>query len=435
MIAHENILRILHRLSYSSPVALADSIPPSSRPHSRSTTGHSISNSSISVAHSISLLHQRTLRTDFLPNPIPHPLSLKFSAPSPPGDSSPLSPNFDPGLDSDEESSLVSRSGSRSLKPGRNSEHERLGRRGMGMGTGKGMSVRFPEWREDVVRRAIDAGLRWDELELHHGEGGRASTPLARTGLGVSASGDPGEVDTQVVQPEGEGEPIFFGGYDTDEDDGAGSDTFSELEWDGWAYDLDRPKGTAGFGGSSLATARVGGGALFGKTGLKTPNASPASATDEEDDEIEAGWETIPTARLRARSVAADPPTSPLAPSSAAVAASTSTGIASPTDITIPSLPSASVSTRVRASTVSLRSTPPRRLPADDSPRYMSAPRTPVAASSSFSQAQIGEGEEFASGTGAGGKKSGIMRGFNMKVGKESFKRGLENALDFVEGK
>jgi len=287
--AHDHLLRIFHRISYSVITASSHVAP------------------------------TRTLRTDFLPSQIPHPSSLQFSAPSP--------------IDGDDEVEGLSIRGD----PPRHGS----GTKGM-IGLGRTLGVRFPEWREELIRQAIEAGL----------------------------GGYPGKEDGAGDQADDTFEDL----YDSDDGD-RDSEAFSEAEWTGWAYDLDR--------------AKVG----MWDFGVHTPHGSAASGSD--------GEEKVKSMRRgRAKSI------------TGAKEGQAGGKTAITTGPTI---------TRHRASTISARSP------------TTTATVTATASARATTRFTL-DNAEIASPRNGGPKKS-LIRGLSMKAGKESLMRGLENALDFVEGK
>ncbi|KAF8528564.1 hypothetical protein JB92DRAFT_2863134 [Gautieria morchelliformis] len=343
---HEHLLRIFHRLSYSSPVSS------SSRP--------STSASTVAQSHT---LPTRTLRTDFVPNPIPHPLALSFSSPSPPV--SPMD-ELTPSGSNDEE--WVD-AGSSWGRPRRKTPGKAVPKY---FGLGRGVvGVRYPEWREDVIQKAIHAsrGLPLPESWGRSDLSPDAETPrkdqldmygFVREDLDNYAAG--------LVRED----------YGSDDSD---SDAFSEAEWEGWAYDLDRPKFVDEIGAIRKPV----------RDGLTTPQGSPVSD-----------------------------------PEPATVRDQYSPPLLSPTSST-PTTPSA----RLRASTISSHTSH------STITNSVAAPRSALSPSNHTDRGlrpdaptAVRAGEPHT----AGGVR-GLMRGLSMRVGKESFMRGLENALDFVEGK
>ncbi|GJJ14551.1 hypothetical protein Clacol_008816 [Clathrus columnatus] len=171
---HEHLLRVVHRLIYFNPALLPDSLP--------------------------SCLHpRRTLQTEFLPNPIPAPAAIRFAARSSPR-SSPVSTIFDDGASASSKTTVGSISQ---------------------IGLGDTPGVKFPEWREHVVRQAMVSthgrsfeGIMWSKLLKN------------------------------MTNPQNNLQDIDDHGYDSSSFSDI-SDEPSELEWRGWAYDLDRQKTSA----------------------------------------------------------------------------------------------------------------------------------------------------------------------------------------------
>lgn len=131
------------------------------------------------------LYPRRTLQTDFLPNPIPPPQPIRFARAT-----SPVSTIVDDGASSSSKTTVASSQ----------------------LGLGDSFGVMYPEWREQVLRQAMISthgysfeGLMWSRLPKPGGGNGD----------------DEIEYDSPVSDI---------------------SDEPSELEWRGWAYDLDRPK-------------------------------------------------------------------------------------------------------------------------------------------------------------------------------------------------
>lgn len=388
--AHEHLLRIIHRLAYSSHVAAG-------RPSTASA-----------AATPALTLPTRTIRTDFLPNPIPHPLSLSFSQPSPLAfsDESPISPVTgseagDHGAEWAEDASMWGRPRRRGA-----------GKTPKCIGLGRGMGVRFPEWRETVIRRAIRAGQ---------------GVPVEEDGWSThdvaTLRSDTDETDVYgfgLDEPRGSATHLSQNGGDNYDSDDADSDAFSEAEWDGWAYDLDRPKVVEGAGEGGVG--RTG---TDARGGLTTPQGSPVT-DDSEPEQISApastsrrriggvdGFPVRPAAvRPRARSFGTDSPV--MAVSSSPSSLSPTSSI-TPTTHTMPGA-------RLRASTVSAAH--PRHGATFSSVETLGAPEPDETTST----------RTVEPGPAAGGVR-GLMRGLSMRAGRESFMRGLENALDFVEGK
>lgn len=389
-LAHEHLLRILHRLSYSTPVSS------SRRPQSASSS---------------SVSQSRTLRTDFLPNPIPHPLSLSFSAPSPieHSDGSPVWPLNDLATSdaSDYEDEWIDAD----FAWGRS--RQRANGKGIAryVGLGHGISVHYPEWRETIIRRATYAGLGtnvpecWERAALSPEEETPRGDQVDMYGFARE------DVDNYTAAHTREYE-------DSDDPD---SDAFSETEWEAWAYDLDRPKAVEEIGTWYKPTRKLA------PNDLRTPHGSPVS----DDPQVLVISSPPPAAsssstsswRPRSLSMDADNPLQPLAsppPQSPATTSPTTPG------------------SRGRASTISAH---PRNttvvvggLGAHNRPTLHF-----TAAASSQMDLQPRSNETTISripepNTTTGGVRS-LMRGLNMRAGKESFLRGLENALDFVEGK
>jgi len=98
------------------------------------------------------------------------------------------------------------------------------------MGVSRGMGMVFPEWGEDVIRRGIRAG---QGFPVEEGWGGQEESMDEDTPRGDNSDVYGfGFVETQTY-----GAYLGRSEYDCDDPD---SDGFSEAEWDGWAYDLDR---------------------------------------------------------------------------------------------------------------------------------------------------------------------------------------------------
>jgi hypothetical protein len=375
-------LRIFHRLSYSTPVS-------SLRRHPSTTTP--------------SVSQPRTLRTDFLPNPIPHPLSLSFSAPSPieQSDGSPTWPfddlapsdtsEYDDGwIDAD-----VAWRRSRKRSSGKGAARY--------VGLGRGMGVHYPEWREGIIRKAIHAGLGQNPPESW----GRVNlSPEAATPRGD-------QLDMYgFVREDMESHASTFS-REYDDSDDPDSDAFSEAEWESWAYDLDRPKAVAEIGTRHRPTRKRT------PSGLHTPHGSPVS-----DDPPLPGISDPP-------SNAASPPPSTVLRRAQSIHNDYSPPPLSPTPVS-PTTPGA----RLRASTMSAHPRTPTVVvgepPSRVSPRFTSTPSSHV--DHHVRPDEAATSRTFEQNTTAGGVR-GLMRGLTMRAGKESFMRGLENALDFVEGK
>lgn len=384
-------MRIFHRLAYSTPV---------------SSTSHP-SSSSASIAPS-RILPTRTLRTDFLPNPIPHPLSLSFSAPSPieRAGQSPISPFDDPApSDASEYDEGWVDAGSVWGQPRRRAVGRGVVKY---VGLGRGMGVRYPDWREDVIRRAIYAGQNssfpepWARPDIASDAETSRDDELDKYGFVRE------DVDNYAASLSRE--------YNSDDPD---SETFSEEEWDGWAYDLDRPKVMDEIGGGAGNTRKT---ALHN---LRTPQGSPVS-DDLQTSSVfgpasdSASFPSTTTLRPRAQSFSSDNPGQ----------SNVSPPLNSPSSAS-PTTPSG----RLRASTISAHPHSPT-FPVT-TPLNVPIPRfVPSAASHTDFASRTNEPtplHTFEPNT-VGGVRN-LMRGLSMRAGKESFLRGLENALDFVEGK
>ncbi|KIJ56290.1 hypothetical protein M422DRAFT_23580, partial [Sphaerobolus stellatus SS14] len=473
--SHESILRILHRLAYSSRAAAVDSL-------SNSLSSAAFNPSRPSTASSSLSIHQRTLRTDYLPNPIPHPLSLRFSAPSP-VDVSPTSGSFT--FDA-EPTSSGARFGAGGLGGA-------LGGGKWGVGLGNGMGVRFPEWREEVIRRAILAGLDWGESDAAAGAGAAAYNPFVRahplqhvlypgtsttsvtTTTGTSSTPPPPShsptraASIRTMSTYNPNIPISSDTSDSSDDDDGSSNGYSEVEWDGWAYDLDRPKG--------LVLRGEGEGSQGSFSGGETEESGMWAGGGERGREGTWGG-GAGKMRERARSVEVESPTAVNrgvgivsvvvgsgrqgasgSGSGSGVPSGSGSGFASSgstllgqmittttTTTTVITSPGPGPSTRHRASTISASTSAstshPRLALNPDSQRAQAQPQAQAQSQgSSQSQAapQLQQDTDTPVGRdvdglpllkeGQGGRR-GLMRGLTLNMMK-----GLENALDFVEGK
>ena len=271
------------------------------------------------------------------------------------------------------------------------------------------MGVRYPEWREEVLHKAIRAGRG---VTITESRGALDLSPQIRTS-------DPDQLHTFDSCEDLDNYAVNLAGDDCYSDN-SDSDAFSEAEWEGWAYDLDRPKVVDEVGTGPGRTRQPS------RDGVNTLQGSPIS-----DSELVAfsgsalnganSPSTI-TSKPRAQSLSNN------SNSNSPVRADVSTPSPSPTSAS-PTTPSA----RVRASTVSAQ-------PHNSNSTVVQTTNVGASHSSVSSQLDYGvRGDMTATlrnlePNTAGGVRS-IMRGLSMRAGKESFLRQLENALDFVEGK
>lgn len=478
-IGHEHLLRIIHRLAYTSPLRLPSIYPNPSR-HS---ANHSISQSLSQNVDLSSLTPltpfrptthtMRTLRTEFLPNPIPHPLALSFSAPSPlmghdngSDDDLPLlgggrrrslfdTTEFTSGdeIYGDEESTFF-----HAHPPVTSTQSSPFA-----MGLGPEMGVRFPEWREEVLIRAVNAGLgsgvglgdlnRQEYIAHDHRirkytGGAEDSMGLRKQNLTRSSQDSRTSLHTDGASSLSETvveTGLTLGGLD-DSDSDSDSEAESEREWEGWAYDLDRLKGVR------YPRTRGGGGGSDGDYEYNWSITTPP--LNETKSRRSMG-------RDRAKVVVAATPTpmpTPIASSGDTFVSSictfqpassnevaSSTTLSSNSTITagsfqqnkdapdspvmsIPPSPLAAISpvTRVRSATVSDPRPSRSQVPLSTHQGHQPTSRTK-------SQATGPERPRTGEDSRVGMKN--LMRGLSMKAGKESLMKGLENALDFVEGK
>jgi hypothetical protein len=268
-------------------------------------------------------------------------------------------------------------------------------------GLGRGVvGVRYPEWREDVVQKAIHAsrGLAVPETWARSDLSPEANTPrndqLDLYGFVRE------DLDSYAAS-------VFREPYGSEDSD---SDVFSEAEWQGWAYDLDRPK----FVDEKGAIRKPA------RDGLTTPQGSPVS-----DPELA----TVP-------GPIADTVTPPLSgtrrPLPRSFNTSLSQVIVPPPSLSTPTSPSPTTpNARLRASTISSHTSQSTITNSVAAPRFAPPPS---------SQADQGLRPDVPTTLRPGEPNTGggvrsIIRGLSMRAGKESFMRGLENALDFVEGK
>ncbi|GJJ10850.1 hypothetical protein Clacol_005078 [Clathrus columnatus] len=405
----------------------------------------------------------RTLRTEFLPNPIPHPLALSFSAPSPLGgqdnstdDELPIfsgrrrslfdTTEFASGDEfSGDDNDLTSNGGHASTSTPSSPPYT--------MGLGPGMGVRFPEWREEVLIRATNAGMgsgvgvgasnRREYITHDHPhlkkfkQEDSALTnlqDLSHTDTASNLSGTAVEMSQVSLED--------LVGSDSDSE----SESGSEREWEGWAYDLDRLKGVrcpkirgGGFNDDyeyihSIATPQativekrlrrstVGRDRSKSTTSAPTPTSTPTMPTAS--DMLPTSFSTL----------------QPLSSSTTLSSSSTITA-GSPRNEDVPESPvsaTPSALTRARSATIS-----DARSSRGNPYSFPVQARTNIPLSRNPSGQRVvpersragAEDTRNAATTASTTTMKSLMRGLSMKAGKESLMKGLENALDFVEGK
>ncbi|KAF8576439.1 hypothetical protein K439DRAFT_1640504 [Ramaria rubella] len=334
------------------------------------------------------------------------------------------------------------------------------------------MGVKFPEWREGVLQRAIAAGQGNPVPDA--AAAAQEFSPASDADVDPLWNNTPTHVEdvygfttdrdyAEYLAREAQGLGLGNGpglGLDDDSDD-AGSDAegWSEAEWEGWAYDLDRPKAVVEEGAVVMEGMEE-----RRRRGAVTPRGSPVAVPVEvqtglvidADAEVDVHAERAPLPtptlvlqpRMRSHSVALDSPSGSMSPAS--VSSHSGSGSA-----VTPTQAGPMPNGRMRASTISAQPQSPSQsqlqqyshshsratatasasastsasASATSTLNSRHLPPTPSATTSSL-RALRPEDQN----TGGGGVRS-LMRGLSMRAGKESFMRGLENALDFVEGK